>query len=76
MLTGGGVLVMRARRWLCGRSTDHETGGNQKLALHVGSVGVFGLLAEGLKGGARIVVMGGKVNSAKSMSSRPMTDKS
>ena len=41
-----------------GGSADNEAGGDEKLALRFGAVGVFGLLAEGFKGGAREIGAG------------------
>src|ERR1039457_5781341 len=39
--------------WRGGRAADHETGGNQELALHFWIFRIFGLCAQRLKGGAR-----------------------
>jgi len=66
-----------------GRSAHHQAGRHQNSALLFRVAGIFRLLAQRFKGGTRQVGTRqadggerGSVNSAKSMSSRPTTDKS
>ncbi len=70
---GGGAVDPRTTRLVETRNSRCRSG----------LAGFFGLLAESFEGGAarsarerRMVVSGGSVNSAKSMSSRPMTERS
>ncbi len=78
-------LAIRTTRGRCrGRAAQHQAGRNQKLALHCVSSRTprpaAGALqtrrAPGLARESRMVVSGGSVNSAKSISSSPMTDRS